>query len=384
MFSNRTRWTFDGDRIGDVLARRRAPLVDLTVSNPTQVGLPPPTHLLESLSHPRSLGYEPQPFGDPQARKAVAATRGFDPERVVLSASTSEAYANLFRLLCDPGDRVLVPVPSYPLFELLAGLEGVGVDTCPTHAFDDFALDVEAIERALRPNTRAIVVVSPNNPTGRVLRRRELEALGLLCARRRVALIVDEVFADWIFSDAPELVPTACGFDVCLSFVLGGLSKSLLLPQMKVGWTFVQGPGSLVATAMQRLEMICDAALSVSAPVQSALPEWLPKANELQAPLRNRLVSNRRRLLELATDSAVSVWPSDAGWSALLRVPRIRDEQQWVVSLIDDVGVRVAPGYFFDFPSPGWLVVGLLPEEAVFDDAVGKLVAYVDAWAGEG
>lgn len=378
MFSRRTRWSYEGDRIGEAVAARLEPLIDLTVSNPTQVGLPLPTPLLAALSHPRSLAYEPEPFGDPRARQAVARTRDFDPSRVVLSASTSEAYANLFRLLCDPGDRVLVPVPSYPLFELLAGLEGVGVDTCPTHAFDDFALDVDAIEASLAPNTRAVIVVSPNNPTGRVLRRSELEALGSLCLRRNLALIVDEVFADWIHSDAPDLVPTACGFDACLSFVLGGLSKSLLLPQMKVGWTFVQGPDELVQAALERLEMIADAALSVSAPVQLALPEWLPFAEEIQAPLRSRLARNRRRLTELAVGSAVSVWPSDAGWSALLRVPRTVDEERWVVSLIEDAGVRVAPGYFFDFPSQGWLVVSLLPEEAMFEDAARRLVACVD------
>lgn len=378
MFSKRTSWSFADDRIADAVARRLLPLADLTVSNPTSVGLPLPTHLLPELSHPRSLSYEPEPFGDMRAREAVAATRDFDPSRVVLSASTSEAYANLFRLLCDSGDRVLVPVPSYPLFELLAGLEGVAVDTCATHAFDDFALDIEALEASLQPNTRAVIVVSPNNPTGRVLRRSELEALGSLCSRRNLALIVDEVFADWIFSDANDLVRTACGFDACLTFVLGGLSKSLLLPQMKVGWTFVSGPDDLVATALERLEMIADAALSVSAPVQLALPEWLSFADEIQAPLRSRMAVNRRRLVELTKDSAVSVWPSDAGWSAVLRVPRTIDEEQWVVSLIEDAGVRVAPGFFFDFPSQGWLVVSLLPEEAVFEDAVRRLVAHID------
>lgn len=370
-FSKRTAWSFADDRIGEAVARA-TDLIDLTESNPTRIGLPAPTSLLQPLSDPLSLAYDPKPFGTDVARQAVARRYGVDATHVCLTASTSEAYAHLFRLLCDPGDRVLVPVPSYPLFEVLAGLENVAVDTCPTHAHDDFALDVEALEAALTERTRAIVVVSPNNPTGRVLRRQELDALGELCRRRDLALIVDEVFADWIHRPSPDQT-SAAGFDRCLTFVLGGLSKSLLLPQMKLAWTFVQGPSAQEALA--RLEMIADAALSVSGPVQHALPGWLDEAEALRAPLRARLACNRQRLASLVTDTAATVWLSDGGWSALLRVPRTRSEEAWVVSLIEEAQVRVAPGYFFDFPTSGWLVLSLLPEEAVFEAAVRKLVS---------
>ena len=167
--------------------------------------------------------------------------------------------------------------------------------------------------------------------------------------------------------------------DGCLNFVLGGLSKSLLLPQMKVGWTFVQGPPNQVSVALERLEMIADAALSVSAPVQLALPQWLASSEEIQAPLRVRLARNRRRLAGLVSGSACTLWPSDGGWNAVLRVPRTVREEDWVLELINEIGVRVAPGYFFDFSSEAWLVVSLLPEESVFEDAVRRLVAHVDA-----
>lgn len=372
-FSQRTGWSFTDDRI-EAAAARTPGLIDLTVSNPTQVGLPLPLTLLEPLSDPLSLSYDPQPFGSPAAREAVAARYGVDAANICLTASTSEAYAHLFRLLCDPGDRVLVPVPSYPLFEVLAGLENVAVDTCPTYAHDDFALDVEALEASLTDRTRAIIVVSPNNPTGRVLRRDELDAVGELCRRRSLALIVDEVFADWISRPSPDQV-SAAGFDRCLTFVLGGLSKSLLLPQMKLAWTLVQGPRSQEALA--RLEMIADAALSVSGPVQQALPSWLAQAEAIRAPLQARLARNRQRLAELVMDSALTLWPSDGGWSALLRVPRTRSEEEWVIALIEEAQVRVAPGYFFDFPSPGWLVVSLLPEETLFEEAGRRVLACV-------
>lgn len=385
MFSRRTRWDRTENRLAAALQSRRArglPVLDLTISNPTRVGLPtPPVELLAALSSPAALGYDPEPFGLSSAREAVSRSHGqvVPAERIVLSASTSESYSLLFKLLCDPGDRVLAPMPSYPLFDYLAAAEGIELDGYPTDPLEAFAIDLPALEARLTARTRAILVVSPNNPTGALLRTSELEALSRLCAAHGLALICDEVFAEWLARPPPpDRVPSLAGHDRCLTFVLGGLSKSCLLPQLKLGWTLVQGPGPLVSEALERLELLADTFLSVGTPVQHGVPTLLDLRSRLQAPLRGRLAANRRALTEACGKSCTSVLEADGGWSAVLRVPRVHPDEAWALGLLEEEGILVHPGYFFDFPTPGWLVVSLLPEEAPFREAVRRLVRFVD------
>lgn len=383
MFSARTAFEARHDVVAEAVAdrlRRGLPVLDLTESNPTRVGLAfPADELLSALHAPAALVYDPEPFGLRTAREAVARRYpGVDADDIVLSASTSEAYANLFRLLCDPGERVLVAAPSYPLFDLLARLESVELDTVATHAHDAFFLDASAVEQALTPRTRALVVVSPNNPTGRVLRRGELEALVRLCADRGLALIVDEVFADWIDTTDPDAVRTAVGIDGCLAFVLGGLSKSCLLPQLKLAWTVVRGPVAQRRNALARLDVIADTALSVNGPVQHALPQLLALGDTIRAPLRTRLAANRRALVDAARDTSVTVLPADGGWSALLSVPRLHSEDAWARALAEEEGLVVHPGWFFGGEERGWLVVNLLQPEPVFAHAAMRLATFVE------
>ncbi len=297
MFSARTLFDLRPNRLSALLARKRAEgarVLDLTESNPTRTGIPYPSDLLAPLATEGARGYEPTPFGSPAARAAAAselARRGCPapPERVFLTASTSEAYAFLFKLLADPGDEILVPHPGYPLFEFLARLESVEARGYPLAYDGAWHLDLDALGDALGPRTRAIVVVHPNNPAGVFLKRHELRSLLELCAARAVALISDEVFADYAFADDPERAASAAADGPALAFALGGLSKSCGLPQLKLAWTAVSGPESLREAALSRLELIADTYLSVSTPVQVALPELIARREELQAPIRERV-----------------------------------------------------------------------------------------------
>lgn len=383
-FSQRTAVDRTPNRLTEAVRIRRLqgrPLVDLTESNPTHVDLPPlPESLLSALSQPAIRSYDPDPFGLPSAREAVARSLAVPVERVVLSASTSESYALLLKLLCDPGDRILVPAPGYPLFDLLAGAESVELDAYPCDWRDRFALDVPAIESRVTSRTRALVVVSPNNPTGRMLRRTELETIAELCRRRGLALVVDEVFADWLDAPSSEQVSTA-GWNGCLTFTLGGLSKSCLLPQLKLAWTVVGGPEREVTEALARWELLADSLLSVNGPVQHALPALLASKRSLQSELRQRLRTNREVLAAVVKDSATTLLPSDGGWSAVLRVPRLHSDESWAVGLVEDEGLLVHPGHFFDFPEPGFLVVSLLPEERTFAEAASRLVEWIESRA---
>jgi hypothetical protein len=385
MFSSRTRWDRTENRVAAALRLRRSrglPVIDLTETNPTCVGLPLPTaEVLDALASPAAMVYDPQPFGLEAAREAVARAHlgVVPPGRVVLSASTSEAYALLFKLLCDPGDRVLAPAPSYPLFEYLAAAEGVELDSYPTAPLDGFAIDLVALEARITTRTKAILVVAPNNPSGALLRRAELAALTRMCRARDLALIADEVFADWLTRPPPpDSVPSLAGHAECLTFVLSGLSKSCLLPQLKLAWTLVQGPEPQVREALGRLELLADTLLSVGQPVQLALPRLLQLRPALQGPLRVRLEANRATLRAAVERGCVTALPADGGWAAVLRVPRLHSEEAWVLGLLEEEGVLVHPGYFFDFPGTGWLVLSLLPEETQFRDAVARLVRFVE------
>ena len=383
MFSRRTPASLAPNRLARALeARRRegAPLLDLSESNPTRVGLRGPADLLPLLADPSALAYQPAPLGLASAREAVAADyarRGtrISSEQVLLTASTSEAYAYLFKLLCQPGDAVLVPRPGYPLFELLAGLECV--EAAPYDLGYDGAwhLPASAVESALTPRTRAVVVVSPGNPTGAYLKSGEAEALQALCAREGLALIADEVFADYAVGPDPTRQPSLAADGPALAFALGGLSKSCGLPQLKLGWLAVAGPPGLRDEALARLELIADTFLSVGTPVQRALPGLLARLGELQAPIAARVAGNLDRLRRaLGTASQATLLAPEGGWSAVLRVPANLPEEALALRLLESRGVLVHPGYFFDFPDEAFLVLSLLPEPGVFQAGVDAIL----------
>jgi aspartate/methionine/tyrosine aminotransferase len=385
MFSSRLRQGAGRNRLAIALDRRRSegrPIVDLALSNPTRAGFAYPPRLLAPLSDTRSLCYEPQPFGAPPARRAIAddfARRGaiVPAARIVLTASTSEAYSLLFKLLCDPGDMVLAPRPSYPLIEHLTELDGVLMDYYSLEFHGRWSVDVDAIGDKLSSQDgkriRAIVMISPNNPTGSIVQDFELDAIASLAAEHQVAIIADEVFADY-----PLAGPAARSVlrqQVALTFALGGLSKSVGLPQVKLGWIGIGGPPPLVDQAMERLETICDAYLSVSTPVQVAAPELLKCGADVRSEIHRRVRENYAALNDMAAAyPACSVVPAEAGWYAVLQVPATESEETLVLDLLERTGILVHPGYFFDFEREAFLVVSLLPDRGVFDEAVHTLL----------
>ena len=387
MFSRRTSWTRVPNRLSALLDERRrrgAPLVDLTETNPTRAGLRAPADLLAALADPAALAYEPEPFGLRSAREAVATDarrRGVpvDPDSIVLTASTSEAYAFAIKLLCDPGDAVLVPRPSYPLFEYLAGLESVAVRPYPLRYDGQWHVDVPALQAALDDDVRAVVVVSPNNPTGSFLKAGEADALRALAAGRGVALVSDEVFADFPLRDDPTRVQSLFGDGPALTICLGGLSKSCGLPQLKLAWMMLAGPSSAREEARGRLEVVADTYLSVGTPVQHAAPAVLARLPELQAPIRARIAANFRALRAAVVSTAATVLDAEGGWSAVVRVPATRTEDEWVAALLQKDGVLVHPGYFFDFEDEAYVVLSLLPPEDVFAAGVARMVRRVES-----
>ena len=383
MFSARTRFDLRPNRLAERLASRRAegqPVLDLTLSNPTRAGLPDAPDLLAPLAREEARRYDPAPFGLEAARAAVA--RDFERRgapvplhHIVLHASTSEAYALLFKLLCDPGDHVLVPRPGYPLFEFLAELESVEVRSYPLLHDGEWHLDLAALETAVTPRTRAVVVVTPGNPTGAFLKRAELEALDALCAARDLALVSDEVFADFALREDSRRAPTAARDGRALAFALGGLSKSCGLPQLKLAWTAVSGPPPLRAAALARLEVVADTYLSVGAPVQVAAPSLLERREELQAPIKARVGANLASLrAAIGSSSPVTLLEPEGGWSAVLRVPATSTEEERALRLLETQGVLVHPGYFFDFPAEAFLVVSLLTPPAEFREGVARVL----------
>jgi alanine-synthesizing transaminase len=387
MFSTRLPSNLEPNRLATAEAAVRAgagPLIDLTETNPTKVGLAYPTAALDGLAARDALLYDPHPFGLPSAREAVAAEIGVggssvDPSHVVLTASTSEAYAFLFKLLCNPGDQVLVPVPSYPLFEHLTRLELVDVRPYPLEFHGTWSVDADAVRSAITPRTRAVLVVSPNNPTGSVIAARDLAALAGLCASRELALIGDEVFCDYLIDPRPDRARVLDQAEA-LTFSLGGLSKSAGMPQMKLGWMVAGGPAPIVDAALARLEIICDTFLSVSTPVQRAIGALLEAGRNVRAEILERVTLNLRHVQALAAHfPACSVQRVEGGWSAVIRVPATRTEESLVLDLLEHDLVLVHPGYFFDFPHEAFVVVSLLPPPAEFAEGVARLLARASA-----
>ncbi|MGE3841937.1 MAG: pyridoxal phosphate-dependent aminotransferase [Vicinamibacterales bacterium] len=362
--------------------------MDLTLTNPTAAGFTYPHALLAALGDESALRYTPDPRGLLVARASVAAAYGargiaVDPDSVLLTASTSEAYSFIFKLLCDPGDEVLVPVPSYPLFEHLASLDGVTLKTYPLEYHGVWSMDVEQLVAETTERTRAVIVVAPNNPTGSLLRRAQWEQLASFCAARDVAVIADEVFLDYLLEPAEDgvrgVVDGRQGAGGPLLFSLGGLSKSIGLPQHKLGWMIVQGPEDKATVALERLQWIGDTYLSVATPVQVAAPRLLEEGAAVRTQIRVRLGANLATLKARLVDSpSCEVLRVEGGWSAVIRVPAIRSEEDLACSLIEEHGVLVHPGYFYDFSRSAHLVVSLLASPDVFEQGVDRLCRSVE------
>ncbi len=419
-FSHRVPNALDDNPLARALAARRAagrPILDLTLSNPTQAGLAyPNTEIAEALAEGARQPYEPTPRGLASARVAIAnyyaaqhvdypEAQSVDPSRLHLTASTSEAYSLLFKLLGDPGAEILAPAPSYPLIEHLAALDGWIAKSYPLEYVDDrdatkrvlpeerraegsahypqdilafkscWRINFEALAAAITPATRALAVIHPHNPTGWLMRGSETaHALLDLCAQHGLALIADEVFLDY---PAPEYRACARSFAVhevsALTFTLGGLSKSCGLPHLKLGWIHVGGPPAFVAQAQARLDFIADAYLSVGTPVQAAAGRLLEIGGGLRAQIAARVEENFSTLTTLEWPAGFQILPREAGWCALLRRPPATDEELLARQLLDRAGVLAHPGYFFDFPDAGWHVISLLPEPKLFRAAVGAL-----------
>ena len=387
MFSDRLPAHIESNAFTVALAelrRKGVPIVDLTVTNPTQVDLPYPPELLDSIAAAAALKYEPAPFGLASARKAVAAemsTSGVkvSPERVVLTSSTSEAYSLLFKLLCDPADCVLVPEPSYPLFELLTKLDAVEPVAYQLEHHAVWSIDRESMKGACGPRTRAILVVSPNNPTGSMLRADDREWLVEYAQAGHYAIISDEVFSGYPIVPRPDAA-SMLGESRVLTFTLGGLSKSAGLPQLKLGWIVVSGPDDIVADAMERLELICDTYLSVSTPVQVAAAQLIASGKKVREAIKNRVKQNYRELERVAQASpSVRVIEPEGGWSVVIEVPETVGEEALVRRILDEEHVVVHPGYFFDIQQGAHIVVSLLPEPHVFSDAMKRVLDQVAA-----
>jgi alanine-synthesizing transaminase len=383
MLSSRSSFDFSLNALAAAHARaRKGSLLDLTESNPTRAGIPYDADvILPALALPSSMLYEPLPFGLPSAREAVASDLGdhgppVDPSRVVLTASTSEAYAFLFKLLCDAGDEVLVPSPSYPLLEHLARLESVRAVPYRLAYDGAWHVDLPSVRAAVSSRSRGIVAVSPNNPTGSYLKRHELDALVDI----GLPIVSDEVFGRYpVRADGARATSALeAGHRAPLVFALGGLSKLAGLPQTKLAWIAIGGQAARVSEALARLEVIADAFLSVGTPVQHALPALLASRTTAERAIRNRVLSNVAAIASAAGGSAVSLLDVEGGWYAILRLPATRTEEAWTLAFLEQDGVYVHPGHFFDFEDEAYVVVSLLTPEETLREGVRRIVDRVD------
>jgi alanine-synthesizing transaminase len=396
MFSRRVPSDHSANRLSAAIQRRRAadaPIIDLTESNPTRCGFRlDAAALLASLGHPGSLVYEPHPQGLASARTAVAGYYAeigvhVDPECLFLTTGTSEAYAMVFKLLADPDEEVLVPTPGYPLLDVLTRLEGVRLIPYPLayreparEAPGGWAIDLEPLRAIISTRTKAIVVVSPNNPTGSYLKSAELEGLNALCRDFGLALVVDEVFSDYWRGPDPRRVRTAAGNDGALTFALNGFSKLVGLPQLKLGWIHVSGPDALARQARERLAYVTDAFLSVSAAVQHATPAIFRLRASVQGQIQSRLEQNLAALRDgLAGIGSCRTLASEGGWYSVVRLPDALSDEAFAVDLLERDGVLVHPGYFYDFASGSFLVLSLLPPVEGFREGVSAIAGRLRA-----
>ncbi len=387
MFAKRTDWNLAPNRFTVALQKHRASgreLLDLTASNPTEIGIRyDGLRILKALVDLRALEYKPEPKGMRRAREAVAdyyrareqSSIAVDPEQIILTTSTSEAYTYLFRLLCEPGDEVLVPTPSYPLFEFLAGLQDVRLTPYALVYDHGWQLDFHTLEHALSSRTRAVLVVHPNNPTGSYVKAAEIQAMNALCAARGLAIIADEVFLDYGHDGHSR--PTFAANTQALTFTLSGLSKISGLPQMKFAWLVASGPVELWSAALARLELIADTYLSMSAPVQLAAPEFLRQRLAFQPELLSRIGANLSELdAQLAKQPLCCRLDIEGGWYAVLRVPVTRTDEDLAIELLEHNGVLVHPGHFYDFHAEGYLVLSLITPAQDFAEGLRRVLAF--------
>ncbi|MCI0337388.1 MAG: pyridoxal phosphate-dependent aminotransferase [Acidobacteria bacterium] len=384
MFSSRFKWNIESNRLAVLLEEKRRAhhrVLDLTESNPTRAGLEYPANaILNALAQAQAMLYEPCPRGLLLTRYAVSdyyREGGFevDPDHIQLTTSTSEGYAYLFKLLADHGQSVLVPQPGYPLFEFIAALEGVELrpyELSYVHPAG-WHIDFDSIVEAIDTSSRAIIVVSPNNPTGSFIKKFEVERLNQICSDHGLALIVDEVFSDYAFVTDDRRAKSLSTNNSTLTFVLSGLSKIMALPQMKLGWIVTSGPPQLRDEAIERLDLIADTFLSVGSPVQHAAPVWLKLRSELQEQILDRLRGNLEYLAKVAQHSPCRLLKLEGGWYATLEVPRHFSEEEWVLNLLQSDDVLTHPGFFFDFPREAFLVLSLLPKSEDFREAINRL-----------
>ncbi len=395
MFASRTNWSLEPNRLTQAVEERRRrglPLFDLTESNPTRSGFTYDTEqILAALNDPRALKYEPDARGLLSARQAVVlyyAKRGVEvrPEQIFLTTSTSEAYTFVFRLLANPGDQLLAPQPSYPLFDFLAGLSDVEIEPYPLSYDQRWQIDLDALEAALGPRARALLAVHPNNPTGSFVTLEELDFLKHCWQKRQVAIVADEVFADYpLLPPDRDRVTSFAAPSGALTFTLSGLSKISALPQMKVAWVVVNGPVQDLEQALARLEVIADTYLSLSAPAALALPGWLESGRGVQMQIRKRLRSNLNWLdSQLGPGAPVCRLKVEGGWYVILKIlsegadagetAALRTDEDWVVEWVEKEGVLVHPGHFYDFPEDGFFVASLLTPPEIFKPGFEKIL----------
>src|ERR1017187_4723081 len=387
MFSQRTNWRRSPNALTRAIEEARASgqeILDLTVSNPTEAGVrPDPEIVLAALANPEAMHYDPQPRGLLEARQAVCRYYresheifNLDPERLILTTSTSEAYSYVFRLLCNPSDEILVPKPSYPLFEFLAHLSDVKLVPYPLIYDHGWQIDFDSLYKAATPRSRAVILVHPNNPTGSYVSTSEAAALNDFCRDYNTALIVDEVFLDYAHDGEPR--PTFASYSDALTFTLSGISKISALPQMKLAWVATSGPEEIVAEAGARLEVIADTYLSMNAPVQLAASVFLDQRKQIQPILLDRIRMNLAELdRQLAQHPACTRLLVDGGWYAVLRVPVLERDEDLAIRLLRHVQVNVHPGHFYDFAGDGHLVLSLITEPEIFRAGITRLLDFL-------
>ncbi len=387
MFANRTNWNLTTNRLSQALTAARKSgreLLDLTASNPTECGFRyDASSILKAFINPGSLHYHPEPRGLKVARQAIcdyyaARESKISIDDLILTTSTSEAYSFTFRLLCNPGEELLIPSPSYPLFEFLADLQDVKLVPYPLVYDHGWQIDFHALSVAITGATRGIIVVNPNNPTGHFTKQTEIAELNRICAEHDLAIIADEVFLDFGLEDSAS--SSFIGNSPALTFTMSGLSKISGLPQMKVAWEAVSGPEKKKREALARLEVIADTYLSMNAPIQLATPVLLAQRDAFQQQVLDRVRANLEELdLQIADQNYCSRLHVEGGWYAVLRVPATRSDEDLALELLEEHGVYVHPGHFYDFPSDGNLVVSLITREQEFERGIGILLAVLQA-----
>ena len=383
MFADRTNWNLAPNRLSQTLERLRAEgqhVLDLTASNPTTCGFDYDAEaVLAGLSNSKALLYEPNPRGLETARRAVSAYYAAHGDTVaiqdiLLTASTSEAYSYIFGALCNPGDEVLIPAPSYPLFSFLADIQDVKLLRYPLIYDHGWQIDFHALQQAITPQTRGVIVVNPNNPTGHFVSQQDAAKLNEICRDHEMAILADEVFLDFSLR---ETKPTSLAANLgALTFTMSGLSKISGLPQMKLAWVVTSGPQDLKCQALARLELIADTYLSVSAPVQLATQAFLELRHAFQKELMSRVQQNLLELdRQLAAHSSCARLLMEGGWYAVLRVPATRSDEDLAIELLQTKRVYVHPGHFYDFSGDGFLVLSLIARTEEFAEGIRRLVS---------